>query len=133
MAILMTADVLIQSERKKIDLDAWLRSHADEEIRLAAITVADLWRSVERATGTQRARRQSFVERVLQVFEVVPYSEKAAIEHARLSVLLEAAGQRISPHDLIFAATALESGASVLTLNPRRFSAIPRLTLLTPS
>ena len=51
MAFLIDADVIIQAERKALDLDAWLRAHPDEEIKLAAITVAELWRSVERATG----------------------------------------------------------------------------------
>ena len=65
MALLVDADVIIQAERKAFDFDAWLRAHPDEEIKLAAITVAELWRSVERATGVHRARRQKFLQSVL--------------------------------------------------------------------
>ena len=54
----------------------------------------------------RRAARQKFLERALLAFEVVPYSEKAAVEHARLWADIEATGQRMSPHDLILAATA---------------------------
>ena len=70
MAFLIDADVIIQAERKAFDLDAWLRSHPDEEIKLAAITVAELWRSVERASGVHRARRQKYLESVLTVFQI---------------------------------------------------------------
>jgi predicted nucleic acid-binding protein len=132
MAYLIDADVIIQAERKALDLDAWLRSHPDQEIKLAAITVAELWHSVERATGIHRAARQRFLERVLLAFEVVPYSERAAIEHARLWADIEATGRRMSPHDVILAATARECGAAIVTFNTKRFAAVTGLTVLKP-
>lgn len=132
MAFLIDADVIIQAERKSFDLDPWLRSHPDEEIKLAAITVAELWRSVERASGIHRALRQKFLQSVLTVFEIAPYSEKAAVEHARLWADVEAASQRMSPHDLMLAATAKESGAAIVTFSTKRFAAVPGLTVLKP-
>ncbi len=132
MAFLIDADVIIQAERKTLDLEAWLRARPEEEIKLAAITVAELSRSVERATGVNRAKRQKYLQAVLSVFEVVPYTEKAAVEHARLWADVEAAGQRMSPHDLMLAATARESGATIITFNTRRFAPVPGLTVLKP-
>lgn len=132
MAFLIDADVIIEAERKAFDLDAWLRSQPDEEVKLAAITVAELWRSVERATGIHRARRQKYLLRVLPIFDIVPYSEKAAAEHAQLWSDVESTGQRMSPHDLILAATARECGAAIITFNTRRFAAVPGLTVLKP-
>jgi predicted nucleic acid-binding protein len=132
VALLIDADVIIQSERKAFDLGAWLRSHPDEEIKLAAITVAELWRSVERATGVRRARRQKFLLHALPVFEVVPFGQKAAAEHARLWSDIESTGQRMSAHDLILAATAKENGATIVTFNTKRFAAVPGLTVIKP-
>ncbi len=132
MALLIDADVIIQAERKAFDFDAWLRARPDEEIKLAAITVAELWRSVERATGAHRTRRQKYLQSVLAVFEIVPYTEKAAAGHARLWTDVDANSQRISPHDLILAATARESGSSIVTFNTKRFAAVPGLTVLKP-
>lgn len=132
MAYLIASDVIIQAERKVLDLDAWLRAHADQEVRLAAITVAELWRSTERAPGIHRERRQKFLRRILEVFEVVPYTEEAAVEHAHLSAALEATGQRIPVQDVILAATAVVSGAAVLTFNTRRYAAVPGLTVVAP-
>jgi tRNA(fMet)-specific endonuclease VapC len=132
VAYLIAGDVIIQAERKVLDLEAWLRAHADQEFRLAAITVAELWRSTERAPGIYRERRQRFLRRILEVFEVVPYTEEAAMEHARLSTALEATGQRIGGQDVILAATAVVSGATVLTYNTRRFAAVPGVTVVAP-
>jgi tRNA(fMet)-specific endonuclease VapC len=132
MAFLIAADVIIQAERKKLDLDAWLRAHPEDEVRIAAITVAELWRSAERAAPPQRAGRQKFLERLISVMEVVPYTDKAAIEHARLWSTVNATGQRVGMQDLILAATALESGATVVTTNTRRFEAIPGLAVVAP-
>ena len=109
-----------------------MRAHPDDEIKIAAITVAELWRSAERAAGPHRTKRQDFLERLLEVIDVVPYSKRAAMEHARLWTILEATGQRIAMQDLIFAATALEADAVAVTYNTRRFSAIPGLTVVAP-
>jgi len=132
MIFLIDAEVLIQGERKAVDLAAWLRSHGDDEVKLAAITVAELRRSVERATGIQRAKRQRLLERMLLPFEVVPYTDKAASEHAQLWAHVEATGQHMSPHDMMLAATALECGAAIVTFNPQRFAAVPGLPAIRP-
>ena len=132
MAFLIAADVLVQAERGKLDLDAWLRAHPDEEVRIAAITVAELWRSVERASGLPRARREKFLERALEVFEVVPYSERAAVAHARLWSVLEATAQKISMQDQILTATAIEQDATLVTFHTRRFAGIPGLVVVAP-
>jgi tRNA(fMet)-specific endonuclease VapC len=132
MALLIAADVVVQAERGRLDLDAWLCAHADEEIRIAAITVAELARSAERASGFSRAKRQKFLERAFEVFEVVPYSEKAALAHARLWSVLEATGQKIAMQDQILAATAIEHGATVVTFQTRRFAGIQGLAVVAP-
>lgn len=132
MAILIDADILIEAERGGFDLDAWLTLHGDEEFRLAAITVAELWHGVERATGTHRARRRRFLENVFALFEPVPYTAATAFHHARLWAELESAGKMIGAHDVILAAIALEHGDAVATLNVRHFQSIEGLKVVTP-
>jgi predicted nucleic acid-binding protein len=80
----------------------------------------------------RRTRRQKFLQKALLAFEIVPYTEMAAVQHARLWADMEATGQRVSPHDLMLAATALECGAAVVTFNARRFAGFPGLTVLKP-
>lgn len=132
MAVLIDADVIIEAERGTFDLFAWLAQRPDEEFKLAAITVAELWHGVERATAPHRAKRQEFLEGILATFEMAPYTERTAFAHARLWAELESKGQMIGAHDVILAATALERGDAVATFNARHFGVVPGLTVITP-
>lgn len=132
MAIVLDADVLIADERGVFDLGRWLAAQPDDEFELAAITVAELFHGLERATGTHRARRETYIGAVLAGCSVIPYTTQTAQVHARLWAELESSGQMIGYHDLIVAATALERGNPVATFNTRHFAAVPGLKVLTP-
>jgi tRNA(fMet)-specific endonuclease VapC len=132
MAIVLDADVIIRGEKGTFDLKAWLEGQPDEEFEVAAITVAELWHGVERATLAHKARRQQYLQRVLAPLAVAPYTELTAHEHARLWAQLEAAGKMIGAYDLIVAATALERGSAVATFNRRHFECVPGLKVIEP-
>jgi tRNA(fMet)-specific endonuclease VapC len=106
MAIILDTDVIIRGEKGTFDLRGWLENHATEEIEVAAITVAELWHGVERATPEHRARRQAYLETVLAVLPVLAYTDEIAREHARIWAQLETAGKMTGYYDLILAATA---------------------------
>jgi tRNA(fMet)-specific endonuclease VapC len=132
MAIMLDADVIIRGERGTFDLKKWFSSQANESFEIAAITVAELWHGVERATGPHKATRQRYVEAMLQLLPIIVYTEQTAYHHARIWAELEATGKMISAHDLIVAASALERGSSVATFNKRHFSSIKQLTVIEP-
>jgi tRNA(fMet)-specific endonuclease VapC len=130
MAVLMDADVFVEAERGRFDLIGWLEDHAEEEVVVAAITVAELWRGVERAAVTDHPIRAKFVERLIETFQVVPYTEGTAREHARLWAEVERTGFMVGAHDILLAATAMERGDTVATFNARRFALIPNLKVI---
>jgi len=132
MAILIDADVIIQAERGLFDLNAWLDSMPQEEFKLAAITVAELWHGAERATGIHRTRRRLFLRQIFSIFDFVPYAEQDAFEHARIWAKLEASGKMIGAHDVILAAMAIHTGSTVATFNVRHFSAVKGLKVIRP-
>lgn len=132
MAIILDADVLIAGERGKFDLAAWLRSHAKHHFELAAITVAELWHGVERASGQHRASREEYLSALLNVLPVIPYTEQTAYHHARLWATLESTGTMIGPYDLIVAATALERKSTIATFNKRHLGSLPGLKIVEP-
>ena len=117
MAIILDADVIIRGEKGSFDLRTWLTNRPDEQFEVAAITVAELWHGVERATAPHRNRRLQYLSAVLAVLLVRPYTEQTAYEHARIWAELESAGKMPGYYDLIVAATALEHGSSVATFN----------------
>jgi tRNA(fMet)-specific endonuclease VapC len=132
MAIILDADVIIRGERETFDLKGWLASQADEQFEIAAITLAELWHGVERATPAHRGRRERYLHTVLEALPIIPYTELTALEHARLWASLELSGKMIGYYDLILAATALERGSTVATFNKRHFLQIPSLEVVVP-
>ena len=129
---MLDADVFIADERGHFNLARWLSAQPDNDIEMAAITAAELWYGLERATGAHRARRQAYIETALALSIVVPYTLQTAQIHARLWAGLEARGQMIGYHDLIVAATAIVCGVPVATFNARHFSAAPGLRVIVP-
>jgi tRNA(fMet)-specific endonuclease VapC len=132
MAIILDSDVVIRGERGTFDLKKWVASRPNEQFEIAAITVAELWHGVERASGTHRIKRERYLSTVLQSLPIVPYTEQTAYEHARIWAELESGGNMIGFYDLIVGATALERGSQVATFNNRHFAQIRGLRVLEP-
>jgi len=132
MAIILDTDVIVRGEGGTFDLERWLESRPNEEFEVAAITLAELWHGVERATRPHRAARERYVEAILETFPIIPYTEQTAYVHARVWAELVAAGKMIGFYDLIVGATALERGSRVATFNKRHFAQIKDLGVVEP-
>jgi len=132
MAIILDADVIIRGERGTFDLRKWVAARADEQFQIAAITLAELWHGVERATGAHKSKRERYLRNLLETLPIIPYTEVTALEHARIWAALELSGKMIGFYDLIVAATALERGSAVATFNERHFSQIRGLQVIMP-
>jgi len=132
MAIILDSSVIIGGERGTLDLERWMASRSTEGFGVAAVTVAELWHGVERATATYRAKRQRYVENTLAAVKIIPYTEQTARIHASLWAQLESSGRMIGDYDLIIAATALERGDAVATFNKRHFAVVKGLKVIVP-
>ncbi len=132
MAIILDADVVIRGEKGTFDLKNWVASHPNDQFEIAAITVAELWHGVERATGSHKAKREHYLQTVLTALPIIAYTEQTAYEQARIWAALESSGKRIGFYDLIVAATALERGSDVATFNKRHFAQIRGLKVIEP-
>ncbi len=132
MAIILDTDVIIRGERGTFDLNRWLASQRDEEIQIAAITVAELWHGVERSSSAYRVERQDYIRKILSLVRILPYTETTALTHARIWAALESSGKMIGYYDLIVAATAFEHGSAVATFNQRHFTHVPGLKVIEP-
>jgi tRNA(fMet)-specific endonuclease VapC len=132
MAIVLDADVIIRGERGTFNLQRWVAARPDEQFEVAAVTVAELWHGVERATGAHRAKRQEYLQTILAFLPVIPYTVETAYEHARIWAELESSGKMIGYYDIIVAATALERGSEVATFNRQHFAHIQGLAVIEP-
>ena len=132
MAIIIDADVIIRGEKGSFDTRGWLASQKTNELEVCAITVAELWHGVERATGKQRTIREEYLGAILGRLPIIPYSEQTAYQHARIWAELGATGKMIGFYDLIVAATAVERGSQVATFNKKHFSQVKGLQVVEP-
>jgi tRNA(fMet)-specific endonuclease VapC len=130
---MLDADVIIRGEKGTFDLRAWLESTATEQFEIAAITVAELWHGVERASEEHKLRRENYLRRLVEVLPIIPYTEQTAYYHARLWAELEASGKMIGPYDLIVAATALERDSQIASFNKRHFGNVAGLKVVEPA
>lgn len=127
--LILDTGVLIASERSGADLTAAVS--ADDDLVIAAVTVAELLVGVELASSERRAPREAFVQKVLDVLPVEPYGLATAEVHAKLLAHAHRTGRRRGAHDLIIAATALVTGRTIVTTDTSAaFHDLPGVTCL---
>jgi tRNA(fMet)-specific endonuclease VapC len=97
----------------------------DDDIAIAAITVAELLVGVELADRRRRARRQKDVETIVATLPVEDYDIDVARSHAVLLAHARRAGRTRGAHDLVIAATALARRRTIVTADPLGFEALP--------
>ncbi len=130
MGLMLDSSVLIAHEKRRFDLPGFFSSNPNEVFFIAAITASELLHGVERAnTRGLREGRSKFVEDILVRMAILDFDLAIARRHAALWANLEKRGQIIGAHDLQIAATAVELGYSIATLNKKEFSRVPDLAL----
>jgi tRNA(fMet)-specific endonuclease VapC len=92
------------------------------------ITAAELLHGVHRADSrARRIRRNTFVQKVIDLFPLLPFDTAAARVYAQLWADLQKKGKRIGARDLMIGSTAISLGFKVVTSNPRDFEKTPGL------
>jgi predicted nucleic acid-binding protein len=130
---MLDADVIIRGKRGVFDLFGWLNKQPHEHFELASITIAELWHGVERASGKQRSAREAYLQTVVSLLPVIPYTEQTGYIHARIWADLEKRGLMIGEYDIVVGATALERGSSVATFNQKHYQSIKGLGVIMPA
>jgi tRNA(fMet)-specific endonuclease VapC len=95
-------------------------------VTVSSVVLYELWYGVARSE-----RRRENAER-LRIFlsgnvTVVPFDEEDATVAGDLRATLAMAGTPIGPYDLLIAAQALRSGATLVTANVSEFARVPSL------
>jgi tRNA(fMet)-specific endonuclease VapC len=111
--LIIDTGILIASERDRTAFSEVISE--DDDLVIAAITVAELRTGIELAGPAHRAARSEFLVRVLETLPVEPYDVATAEAHGRLLAHVHRSGKRRGAHDLIIAATAVTSRRIILT------------------
>jgi len=96
-----------------------------EDIGVSAMTIAELLYGSLCSQDPARSERE--VRRFVEVVRIVPFGRAAAATHSRIRHGLRR--QSIGPNDLVIAATALTTKATIVTANVREFSRVEGLTV----
>ena len=111
--LIVDTGVLVASERGRAGLRDVVAE--DDDLVIAAITVAELRTGIELATARHRAARAEFLVKVLETMPVESYDLATAEVHGRLLAHVHRSGTKRGAHDLMIAATAVATKRIVLT------------------
>jgi tRNA(fMet)-specific endonuclease VapC len=115
--------VVIAGERGRVRLDDLIGD--EDDVAVAAVTVAELLVGVELADPANRSRRAALVDAIVATIPVEDYDLDVARSHALLLAHTRRSGRRRGAHDLVIAATALARGRTVVTTDQGGFGDLP--------
>lgn len=105
----------------------WLSAQDDDDLFIASLTVAEIWRGIlDKPAGKRRDQLELWFSgpegpQALFAGRVLPFDAPAALEWARLMVDGQAQGRPRSALDMIVAAVAQVNDCMVVTANERDF------------
>lgn len=109
---------------------AWMAEQADQDLYIAALTVAEIRRGVlEKPAGKRRTQLEAWFSgpegpQALFAGRVLPFDEKAALVWAKLMADGTARGRPRSALDTIIAAIAAANDCVVVTDNEKDFEGV---------
>ncbi|ADP79685.1 PIN domain-containing protein [Pseudofrankia inefficax] len=121
--LILDTNVLVAFERGTVDQFAW----DDDEVAVAAVTVAEYRVGIELADSAERAAQRSrSLAAITAALDVLAYTSGTAAHHARLMAWSRKSGRPRGRHDLIVAAHAAETGRTIVSRDAKaRFADLP--------
>jgi tRNA(fMet)-specific endonuclease VapC len=130
--LILDTSVLVDAEREgSAGLDDLVGD--EDDVAIAAITVAELEVGVELADGPRQRARREFVNAVLEALSVESYDLDVARAHGALLAHIRRSGRPRGAHDLIIAATARARRREVLSSDLDGFAELPEVSLRRPT
>ena len=114
---------MVAGERGQLRLDDLIGD--EDDVAVAAVTVAELLVGVELADAANQSRRRALVDSIVASIPVEDYDLDVARAHAVLLAHAHRSGRRRGAHDLIIAATAVARGRIVVTADRGGFGDLP--------
>ena len=122
MYLLDTSSCIVFLNDSSAPLAGRLREHASPEIRLCAITKAELYYGA-RHSG-RAAENLRLLGRFFEPFICLPFDDLCAEHYGLIRADLAFRGQLIGPNDLLIAATARAHDLTLVTSNLGEFSRV---------
>ena len=104
-----------------------LKSNLTKGLCISAITLAALQLGVEKSAAPQKNTVN--LMQFLSIFNVLPFTDMAAVEYGKLCAYLHRKGTPIGTMDMLIAAHAKSENSVIVTNNVREFERIPNLKI----
>jgi tRNA(fMet)-specific endonuclease VapC len=117
----------VQADRGGESLDELIDD--EDEVAVAAVTIAELLVGVLVADDVYRPGRQRFADEVKDIIPIVDYGATVASVHAELLVAVRRQGRPRGAHDLIIAATANATQREVVSADDSAYQDLPGVVL----
>lgn len=125
---LLYTTFLIDSERGGVDRDKAIDD--DDDMAIAAVTVAELLVGVKLSSAKRRKKRRVNVDELIASLPIIAYDPTVAIEHAELLAAVRGQSRPRGAHDLLIAATARAINRAVVTADRAAFNGLPDVTTI---
>ena len=124
--LILDTNVLVAYERGSVDPTVF----DDDDLAIAAITVAEYRVGIELADSDERASaRERALAEIVEAVEVLEYTAATAVFHARLIASSLRSGQVRGRHDLVIASHAAQTGRLLVGFDAEaRFGGLPGVT-----
>jgi len=121
--LILDTSVFVAIERGQFALSDVVS--ADDNIAMAAVSVAELLLGAHLADTRHRKGREAFVEEILSAVPILDYDVTVARAHARLLAQVRRAGATRGALDLVIGATAAARDRTILTSDSKGFGELP--------
>jgi tRNA(fMet)-specific endonuclease VapC len=121
--LLLDTTFLIDAERDHVAIDDLIDD--DDELAIAAVSVAELRVGAILASGRRQTRRTAYVDDLVASVPIIDYDRQVAESHAELLAEVRRQGRPRGAHGLIIAATARAARRTVVTRNAGGFEGLP--------
>jgi tRNA(fMet)-specific endonuclease VapC len=127
---MLDTDILVYFTNRKPGFERIARrmsGRSPGEVRLSAITLAELRFGIE--NGEFRSENRKTLTGLLEFLQVDDFPSGAAQDFGEIRVALLSGGKPIGPYDLLIAAHARHTGATLVSNNEREFRRVPGLSV----
>lgn len=125
--LLLDTTFLIDAERSRASLEQVISD--DDEVAIAALTMAELLVGVLLADKGRRSGREQFVNEIRATIPIIDYDATVAASHAQLLLAVRRQGRPRGAHNLIIAATANATQREVVSANASAYHGLPGVSV----
>lgn len=129
---LLDTSVIIALLRSDAAVTNFLQTHETDECTTSCICAFELASGVHRLKPEDAARHRGEVDRVLaKLGDVYPFDQEQAQAAGKIHAALAKSGGQIGDIDVLIAAAAIATGATLVTRNAKHFSRVAGLDVVT--